>query len=267
MDSLRLGLVIVKPPDGPEARRQRQDHERRQAEMRQWLVLSWIAEKKLNFTDIATAIGVHPSSVRGVLTGFAQLPPSWIKPLATLLGVTPDALRQAWRPWLKRRTYMAVLTRSEEHVRQMVQELLLERRVRQRVLARAINVKQSEVSQAINGRRHIPLFWHEPLARFFNIPLEDFKYTGPEETKVQPPPPKRRRRTKVTLTPEDQHARSVIAQLLTSTKTRQRDLAVAVGVQQSSISCAVNGLQHIPVRWYARLAAYFNVPQEVFILS
>lgn len=268
MDSLRLGLLAVFASDSPHARRGLHRHERSLAEKRQSVVISWIAEKKLQHKDIAAVIGVHPANFTAVLTGWKQLPKAWINPLAALLEVTPDTLRKAWRPWRSLRQYSAILPQEEQHVRHVLQELMQERRVRQKDLARAINVKQCDVSRILTGRRRIPSYWHEPLARFFNVPIATFELPESERSPAPPPPPKPRRRQKqARLTRKNQHARQVIANLLLSRKVRQQHLAAALGTSQPCVSKALNGYKSIPDSWYPVLATFFNVAEDVFECS
>jgi len=268
MDSLRLGLLAVIPMDPVEEWRARHCQERLDCKARQREVLSWIANKKLRHQDIAAALGVHPANVTGVLNGRTQLPGAWVTPLAALLEVTADELRRAWRPWLKRRQPRPVLSTQEQHTRQVVSELLAERRIRQADLARALGVRQGEVSLALHGSRRIPSSWHEPIVAFFGIPLHQLATnTEPDGGAVAKRPaakPKRLRNTRPRIADTDERIRRMIVDLKSRRGISQQQMARALGVCQSVISDALCAKRSIPERWYSRLADLFNVPLDAF---
>jgi transcriptional regulator with XRE-family HTH domain len=260
MDSLRLGMLAVIAPDPESARLARLHNERLEAEARQHLVLSWIAEKKLLHRDIAAAIGVHPSTVTAVLRGRAHLPKAWLKPLAALLGVTRVQLSQAWRPWLRKRRPFAILSRKEENARKLITELLAERRIRQRDLAKAIGVRQSDISNAVQGRRRIPERWYAAVANFFGIPADCFEVHPLEETPEQSPVKRRRVRRKPLPYPTfvDDRVRQ-IREAMSRQRIRQEHLAKALGLSQSTISYMLNGRFRIRPTWYPTIAALLSI--------
>jgi len=263
MDSLRLGLLTVLPPDPEAARRFHYRHERQEVAARQQLVLSWLKERNLHHKEIAAAIGVHAGSVSTVLSGRAQLPKAWIKPISRLLGVTPEEFRSAWRPWKKKRQPIRLLTPAQEHTRKLIADLLAEHQLRQADLAKAIGVKQHVVSLMISGQRIVRPYWLPKIASFFGIAVDNF-----DPTDLPPPrPPVSRQKNKrypPILSLKEERARRTISRLLSQNGVRQIDLAKALGASQRDISVVVNGKRRPPEHWYPLIADFFHVSLTIF---
>ena len=175
MDSLRLGLQAVILQDTPAARRYQRRQERLKARAWQEAVLSRMAERSVTRKDIASAIGISTGSLSSVLTAGLQLPNAWINPLSKLLGFTPLEMKQTWRRWPKLRPSIPRLTEQDRHARQVFQDLIAQRRMRQTDVAKAIGTNQSLISRALNGQRRMPHGWYTKIAELFGTSSDIFE--------------------------------------------------------------------------------------------
>jgi plasmid maintenance system antidote protein VapI len=245
MDSLHLGLLAVSAPGLPTDRRDRLRHERVEVKTRQATVLGWIQSKGLRRADIAERLGVAIATVDRVLNGCRHLPNAWVCPLADLLSVTPDDLRQAWRPWKKLRENRPQLNSQDEHARQMLRDLMSERRVQQKTLARATRIRAGQLSRAIAGLSRIPSSWYQPLSMFFQVDPSVFQSPRTDHS---------------TSTCAPQQSRTALRRLMAERSVSQTQLAAALGHRQSYISMLLDGKRRFTQELAKRIATIFGVP-------
>jgi plasmid maintenance system antidote protein VapI len=176
VDSLTLGLRPI-----PRFLRQRRTHRRYESDSDRLVrerLKQLIDERHLRQDQVARALGVTRPLVSNVLTGAKALPRAWTQPLASLLGIAPDAIWEGWVKTRKRRPNRTSAARLKgDYAREQLRALMATSPATQLAVANAVGVNRPIVSQILRGRKNMPRAWRVPLAQFFGVQPTIFEKT------------------------------------------------------------------------------------------